>query len=370
MENKKILLITNQSNTVINFRKDLILYLQSLKNTVYVVSGDDIRKVEIEKLGVDFKCIKFNNRSKNPFSLISLKRKLKIYISKLKPDIVLTFQIKPNIIGTTASAKCGINNVFAFVEGLGDPFQPKSLLDKIMLHFIVALYRSGLKRTKLVYFLNDDDKKEFVYRKIVPAKKTTVIKGIGIDTDFFRPPDAPNDENNVLMISRLIKNKGIFEYCQIARKTREIRKDIVFYLCGGEGQIKIKDIDQYIVTKDIVYLGEVKDVRPILSKCKIYVSTSYREGFPRTIMEAMAMGKPTFASNVIGNKELVVDGTTGYLFEKQDIDGFSKKITEMIDSNQLDSLGRNARKICVQNYDSRIINKTIIEMIDSLLSLG
>ena len=164
----------------------------------------------------------------------------------------------------------------------------------------------------------------------------------------------------------MIKNKGIFEFCEIARKVREIRKDITFVWAGAESQIKINNIQNYINRGDVVYLGELENVKEIISKCKIYVSTSYREGFPRTIMEAMAMGKPVFATNVIGNKELVINYTTGLLLPNKDIDLFSKTILFYIDNTALlESFGKNARKICIKKYDSDLINDIVLNVLES-----
>ena len=367
MNKKRILLITNRSDTVINFRKELILFLLERGNDVFVISGDNEREDEIKKLGVGFILIPFSNRSKNPFKFQKTKRLFTKTINVLKPDIVFTFQIKPNILGPICAKKAQIENVFSMVEGLGDPFQPKTLIDRMVLKIIVRLYKKSLKNVKKVFFLNNDDCKEFVDRKIVPYDKCIIVNGIGIDTDKFIPLTDKCDQNNVLMISRLLVNKGIFEYCEIAHIVRQTRPDIHFYLYGEESQLTISDIKKYIDNGDIIYGGKVNNVIPIYFNSKIYVSTSHREGFPRTILEAMALGKPVLASNVVGNKAAVIDGCTGQLIDLN-VDAFADNIIRCIDNEEkLKEYGETARKVCVERYNSKIINEIIVDTIDECI---
>lgn len=367
MVGKKILLITNESGTVLNFRKELIKYFQSRGNKITVISGDSEKEEEIKKLNVAFECIPFSNRSKNPFSFISLKKRFVECIKRCQPDIVFTFQIKPNIIGCLASKKAKINNVVSMVEGLGDPFQPKTIADRIVLKIVIFLYRIAFRYARLVFFLNNNDKNVFVDRKIIDAKKSRVINGIGIDTKTNLPAKNLISSNNVVMLSRLLYNKGIFEYCELAKEVRKKRKDIYFYLYGKESQITTRDLQEYIQNKDIIYGGEISNVEEAYKNSRIYVSTSHREGFPRTLLEAMAYGIPTFATDVVGNNSAIVNNKTGYLFDLKDMKAFSKAIIDSIDNtDELDRIRASARKRCELEFDSNVINQKIESLIDEV----
>lgn len=361
---KKILLICNESNTVINFRKELINFLISKENDVYLIAGDSFREQEIELLGVTFICIPFSNRSINPFGIMKMKKAFANAIKDIKPDIVMTFQIKPNVIGTKAAFNLGIKNIYSMVEGLGDPFQPKNFKGKIIRWIVCRLYKSAFKKTKKVFFLNNDDKNELINRRLITEDKVIVIPGIGINTKLYNPDYNLPKEKKVLKLARLIKNKGIFDYCEIARLVRQSRPDIVFELYGEESQLTKKDLQEYIEDGSIIYGGFSKDATSIIKEARILVSSSYREGFPRVILESMALGKMVIATNTVGNKDAVIDGETGFLLPIHDIKSFAEKIIEVIDDNELIiKLGINARKKCEECYDSLFINNIIYEII-------
>lgn len=365
MNSKKVLLITNETSTVINFRKEFIKYLLDHNNNVVVISGDNEKESEIKRMGVQFECVPFSNRSKNPFRFFSLKTKFCKVIKKYNPDIVFTFQIKPNIVGCMSSKKAGIKNVFSMVEGLGDPFQPKTLFDRFVLKIIVMLYKIAFKSSKMVFFLNNFDKEVFVKRKIIDSKKAVVINGIGIDTAANRPVEILTSEKNVLMLSRLIVNKGVLDYCLLAKEVHKTRKDIHFYLYGKESQLTANDLKTFIDNGDILYGGEINEVENAYKNSRIYISTSYREGFPRTLLEAMAFGIPTFATNVVGNNSAIINNKTGYLFELGQMTSFANAIINKIDNTQdLDRIRLAARKRCETEFDSNVINKKIVSIID------
>ncbi len=359
----KILLICNDSNTIINFRKDLILFLKSKSVDVFVIAGDDKRKKDIDKLGVSFYPLHFSNRSINPFKTIRLKKEIKRIISLIKPSIVFTFQIKPNIFGTLAAKECEIKKIYSMVEGLGDPFQGNSISQKIIRFIVCKLYKKAFKYSKTIFFLNNDDKNEFVTRKIISEDKTILIPSIGINVKEYNYIPIFN-YNKVVMFARLIKNKGIFDFCMVAKKVSETRRDIKFELYGEESQITKDDLKYYISNGYINYLGVTNNVNKIMSDSTIIVSTSFREGFSKIILEAMACGRPVIAYNVVGNKDSVIDGKTGCLINKNDIDGFANKIIQIIDNKEmLNAMGNCAREICRKKYDSNIVNSMIFDII-------
>ena len=359
---KMILLICNKTYTVINFRKELILFLKAHGYRVAVIASDDERKDAILELGVDFYCVPYDNRSMNPFAMMRTESAIRRRVAEIKPDIVFTFQIKANTLGVMAAKKAGVTSIFSMVEGLGDPFQPQSLVGKMAKPFVRSIYKNALKNTQKVFFLNDSDAKSMQAMGIVDAKKTVVIPGIGIDTRTYPYSEILAKEKRVIVLSRLAKSKGILECAAVAKKVHETRPDILFEIYGKEGDLIEEDLSPY--GKDIAYRGFTTNPQEPLRDSRILLSCSYHEGFPRTILEAMALGRVSVVSDVIGNRDAVKDGVTGYLIPARDIDGFARKIIEIIDDDALLlRLGKQAREMCVKEHDSEIINARILDVL-------
>lgn len=369
MNNKSILLICNTSNSVINFRKELILRLKEEYNRVIVIASDSDREREILQLGADFFSVPFDNQSTNPISFLKTYKNMVNTISSIQPSIVFTFQIKPNIIGVFAAKKCKIKNIYSMVEGLGEPFQKKGLLGVFMRYIVSLLYKFSSKYIRKLFFLNSDDFNEFIQRKIINKQRGIIIPGIGIDTSKYTPNAAISTKKRVLYLARLMKNKGILEYCKVAKLVKEIDPEIEFELYGQEADLTKEDLLDYIEGKIVYYGGYLMDVKEKINESRIYVSLSRREGFPRTILEAMALGKPVIATNVIGNREAVIDTVTGYLVPLDDLKLFAQKLIDLINNeDELKTLGNNARTLCEQKYDSKLINDEIIKIIEQNIS--
>ena len=300
--------------------------------------------------------------------MVSTKNYFKRIINFVKPDIIFTFQLKPNIFGALAGKKAGVP-ILSMVEGLGDPFiQKKKRFGKIITFVVTKLYRKAFKYVSKVFFLNDDDKLEFLNRKIVKEEQIIVIPGIGIDTKNYKFASTFPNEKKVVNLSRLLINKGIEDYCKIASLVHEKRPDIVFDLYGSEGQLTVGDLSKYLSKNIINYKGYTEKPEEVIVNSRIVVSTSYREGFPRVIMEAMALGRPTIAFDTVGTNRAVSDGETGYLIKDRNLEQFANRIIELIDDEQkLSELGNNARNYCVEHLDSNIVNKKIVSVIEKLL---
>lgn len=363
----KILFICNESRTVINFRKELILFLIKRGFEVFVIAADELYKKEIEELKVTFFCKNYSNRSKNPFAIISVYKYFRRIIKIINPNLVFTFQLKPNVFGTFAARKCDIP-IFNMVEGLGDPFTSNSFSMKIIRKIVSFLYKRAFRHSQKVYFLNNDDKNEFIKRRIVNNSIATIINGIGIDTKLFTPDYNLSSEKRVLCLSRLIKNKGVLDYCRVAKIVKTKRPDIIFDLYGPEAELTKKDLKEYLEGNIVYYGGLSNDVNTLISKSRVLISTSYREGFPRTILEAMALGRPVIAYSCIGVRDSVVDGKTGFLIDGRNEELLADKIIELIDNEEkIITIGKCARSICEKKYDSDIINGLICEDIESFI---
>ena len=358
--NKKILLLCVSSQSVINFRQTLIKKLQAEKYDVSVVAFDEDYKKEVQDLGVDFYCIQDKNRGLNPLKILSLKSKYYKLIKEISPDIVFTFMLKSNTFGVMGAKKAGVKKIFSMVEGAGDVFIKNTLKWKVIRFVVCLLYKRAFMYSNKVFFLNNDDKQEFVARKLVKEEQSVVIHGIGVDLEYFAFKPIKN-EKTFLMIARMLRTKGVLEYCQTARLVKHKYPDAVFNYLGAEGDLKLTDIQEYIDDGSINYLGTTKDVRPYLEDCTLLLLLSnYREGLPMSIMEAQSVGRAVITSKNVGCRDTVVDSVNGFLVEQRDYKTMAEKCIWAIEQpEKAEEMGKNARAFAEENFDSIKINEII-----------
>ena len=360
---KRVMLICAASNMVLSFRTDLIKKFQSEGYGVAVVAFDNDCQEQIEKLGVKFYCAFDNNRNTSPLKILSLKKKYVKIIKDFNPEIVFTFMLKPNIFGTLASKKAGVKKVFSMVEGAGDVFIKTGFKWKVIRKVVCHLYKKAFKVSNKVFFLNNDDKGEFVNRKIISENKCALINGIGVNLEKFESKPLISN-NTFLMVARMLKTKGVIEYCKCARLVKEKYPNATFNYLGQEGDITINDIKEYIDDGSINYLGVTRDVRPYLEQATIMLLPSYREGFPMSIMEAQAVGRAIITHNVTGCKETVKDGYNGFLVEKGDYITMSEKAVWCLENQEeTKAMCENARAFAEQYFDQAKINQKIFDIV-------
>ena len=366
MDKNKILFICGESDNVVNFRKELILFLLKRGYLIDLVCADNIREKEILSWGVNsVNVFNFRNRSKNPFQLMGLTKFVKRVIKNSKPDYILSFQAKPNV-ATSRAIKIKDNpNFYCFLEGIGSVFDTNNIKQRLLSILVSNMYKKCFKKAKKVFVLNNDDKLFLSNRKLVDLEKLVVINGIGIDCGSYKPSDSLPKEKNVVMLSRLVKEKGVIEFAEIARLVRKTRKDISFYLYGQESDLKVGDIQKYIDSGDILFGNYCRNVRTVISNCRILALPSYyREGLPRSILESMALKRAAIAYDNVGSRDVVFDGETGYLIEPHNRELFANKIVEIIDNDDLlIKLGNNARLKCETIFSSEKINNQILDII-------
>lgn len=357
---KKILLICGTSQTVLNFRVGLIRALQAEDIEVSVITLDSVFKKEIVALNVDFYCVEDKNRSLNPFKILSLKNKYCKIIKEVKPDIVFTFMLKPNTFGVLAAKKAGVKNIYSMVEGAGDVFINNGLKWKFIRKVVCGLYKKAFKNSKKVFFLNNDDKAEFIQRKLVKKEQCEIIHGIGVDLEKFAYKPIKN-HRTFLMVARMLKTKGVYEYCKCARIVKQKYPDAVFNYLGAEGTVTLADIKEYIDDGSINYLGTTTDVRPYLEDALLLLLSSYREGMPMSIMEAEAVGRGIITSNGVGCRDTVVDGYNGFIVPRGYYEQMAEKVIWCIEHpEEAEQMGKNARVFAEENFDEKKINEFLL----------
>lgn len=360
----KVLIITPTSDQVVGFRKNLIEHLQVAGCCVAVLTFDDTYKRMALDRKIEFHCISDKNRSLNPFKILSLKNKYCKIIKEVKPDIVFTFMLKPNTFGVLAAKKAGVKNIYSMVEGAGDVFINNGLKWKVIRKVVCGLYKKAFKNSKKVFFLNNDDKAEFIQRKLVKKEQCEIIHGIGVDLEKFAYKPIKNNRT-FLMVARMLKTKGVYEYCKCARIVKQKYPDAVFNYLGAEGTVTLADIKEYIDDGSINYLGTTTDVRPYYEDCSAYVLPSYREGMPVSVMEAEAIGRAVITSDTNGCRDTVVVGKNGFLVPVGSVEKLVEKVIWCIEHpKEAEQMGKNARAFAEESFNEKKINEMIIGVIN------
>ncbi|MBQ7203727.1 MAG: glycosyltransferase family 4 protein [Eubacterium sp.] len=362
----KFLLISPKNRTVYNFRGDLVKTIIAKGYDVIVTGPDDTDVDKIEELGARFIVVPVN---KNGTSILAdLKYCFSLFklIKKEKPKVTLGYTIKPVIYGSIAAKLAGVKNVNAMITGGGYVFLSHGIVSKIA----KMLYKFGLKCADNVIFQNNDDYQEFVDRKLVKSSKCNVVNGSGVNLDKFQVADYP-DDISFFMLSRFLKSKGVREYLKAARIVKEEYPNVKFYLLGKyeyemQDAIPQSEIEEYINDGIVERFEETDDVRPYYAMCSVYVLPSYREGTPRTVLEAMAMGRAIITTDAPGCRETVRDGVNGFLVPVGDSESLAKMMLEFIDNPELISVfGNQSLRYVKEKFNVDIINQRMIEILNT-----
>jgi glycosyltransferase involved in cell wall biosynthesis len=283
----------------------------------------------------------------------------------IKPFFVLSYTVKPVIYGILVAYLLGIPKRFAMITGLGYSLQDTQNRN-ILSAIIGFLYKSVLNRSSKVFFQNPDDESYFRQRGFInPATHTLVINGSGVDLDHYKYCLPPKNSTVFLLIARLLGDKGIREFVSAAKKIKIFHPDAIFQIAGwvdeNPNSITQAEVDAWVDEGLIQYLGYVDDVRLILSGCDIYVLPSYREGTPRSVLEAMAMGRPVITTDAPGCRETVVDGDNGFLVPVKDVDALVDAMQKFIyDPSLIILMGARSREIAEKKYDVHKVNAVML----------
>lgn len=364
----KIIISANSSWNIFNFRHLLLVELIESGFEVVVVAPEDEFSGPIEKLGCKFINLKMDRKSKNPFlSFWTCWRYYKIFKTE-NPRYYLGFTIKPNIFGSLAAQLLNIN-VINNISGLGSGF----LAGGVTKFLIVLLYKFALRRSSVVFFQNSDDANLFIKERIVEWKQVRLLPGSGVDLEKFKLTPLPNAKKmRFLLISRMLKDKGIVEFVEAAKIVRTQKPGMEMCLLGpiddgNPSSVTLDNLRKWEYDGIIRYLGGKNDVRDDITKSHCVVLPSYREGTPRTLLEASAMGRPIITTNVPGCRQVIEDGKTGYLCEPYDANDLAEKILKFSELSFLDmrEMGTHARIRAENLYDERFI---LIEYLNAIKS--
>lgn len=364
----RIAIVLNTSWNIYNFRMNFVQTLLEQGYEVHTVAPEDEYTHLLVEAGCIHHKIRMDSRGANPVKDTALIFELFTIYRKVRPDIILHYTIKPNVYGTLAAAMLRIpvvNNVC----GLGTVFLRKNLVSA----FALLLYRISFRFAHKVYFQNPDDKRLFLEKRLVSEKTVDLLPGSGIDLEKFKPEVFKRNEKfTFLLISRLITDKGVMEYIEAVRKLKRNGLDANFQILGAmdtehKRGIKKEIIQEWIDTETIEYLGTTDDVRTFINKADCIVLPSYREGTPRTLLEAASSAKPIIATDVPGCNHVVKDNYNGLLCRLKDADDLAEKMKVMagLENGTLRLLGENGRAKVQAEYNESIVISKYLQTIRS-----
>lgn len=373
----KILLSANTSKEIIA-RKKLLKKLLEKGHSLYAVCSLNEKDVpSMKELNIEYFSIKIKPREKNPLNDIKLFLTYKKLFKQISPDVVLSYNIKPNIYGAMATKALGIN-IIINITGLGKIFDRDSLIQKL----VCKLYRNAFNFDKcFVFFQNNDDRLLFLNKHIIRnEKETDVLPGSGVDLNFFNPksiqsPKAQKEIVEFSFLGRLMISKGLRLFIEAANIVSKKHEICVFNIAGGyiDGDpdfIQKEELEKATQNKAIIYYGQVEDVRTFLAEhtdCVVFPSY-YREGVPRVLLEAASMAKPLIASDSVGTREPCKDGENGFLVKPNDVDDLAKKMIAFLalDEKEKEEMGIVSRNIAQTSFSDEIVIEKYLSKIERI----
>lgn len=363
----KIAVIENNIIATNTIRKKLMEVLQLQGHTVLILTTGN--KPDLQRARENnFDIIDVGVSMQNPLSIFRYMRNLHATLKKFQPDVCLTFTIRPAIWGNLITRKLTIPTI-TNITGIGPLFEHKGIA------YTVArlLYRFALKKTKHIFFQNDDDRRLFLQKKFAPVERTEKIPGSGIDYNYYHPMPSAEKRFVFLFLSRLIKDKGILEYVEAARTLRSELPGVVFRIVGPMWDQNLKtntvtatELEQWQKEGIIEYGGEVADVRSVIADCSCLVLPSYREGTSNVLLEASSMEKPCITCNTTGCREIIEHGKTGFLCKVQDADDLAStmKLLFSLTKDERLQMGKAARQKVIKEFDKQIVITAYLNAIE------
>ncbi len=367
----KILMVGTDTASMANFRAPLLRDLAAKGHELILTAPvPEPHALEtLAALGVRYIESPMNRAGLSPLADLKLLLWLFRLFVREKPDVLFCFQAKAIIYGGFAGWLARIKKRAVMVEGLGIGFMKSggNAKQRVVQIVMPLLFRLGVWPSHLVFFLNPDDLAYFRQRHFVHAHQTCVqIDGIGVDLAHFAQKPLPEGPVHCLMIARLIAEKGVRIFADAARLVRQQRPDIQFVLLGPEDPspagVPLSEVLGWQAAGDLVYAGKTTDVRSFLAACHLFVlPTWYREGLPRSTMEAMATGRAIVTTNTAGARETVLDQVNGYLVEPKDAAGLAAAILKIVnDPAALERMGAASRHIAETRFEVGHINHLIM----------
>lgn len=354
-----ILLTVNTAWNIWNFRRPVVQALLADGHRITVLAPPDDSVDDLQRLGCRFLPLEMNVKELNPLACVKLFSRFRDVFREEQPDIVLSYTLKTNIFGAMAARKLGVP-FLPNVTGLGTAFLSGSLLQFVA----ESLYRHAFAKLPVVFFQNEDDRSLFITRRLVQGYQARLLPGSGIDLDHFALAPYPSEQTApvFLMISRLLRDKGVVEFVEAARQVKAQVPEARFQLLGAVAAenrtaIEAATVQGWVDSGLVEYLGTTDDVRPYIARASCVVLPSYREGAPRTLIEAAAMARPAITTDVPGCRAVVEAGVTGLLCAPKDAGSLAETCARFVSLPLAAkaAMGLAGRHRMEKEYDQSII---------------
>jgi glycosyltransferase involved in cell wall biosynthesis len=372
---RRILFIGNNVSALFRFRASLVhamltsgLHVDLLMPDDESVFGDfDAEVSAFRAMGAGVHVFPMRRARITPFGDLRAAFHMMLCIVRQKPDTVITYMMKPVVYGTLVAWLLGVKHRYAMLDGLGFAFTDRG--DErvtIAARFVRFMLKKALRRAHSVLFLNHDDGNELrgldILTKVTPSH---VINGTGLDLAYFDGPKVSLKSKKFVLIARMLMDKGIREFAEAAKLVKVAHPDAEFVLIGGiddaEGAISKEEIERWTW---MTYEGKLSDVRIAIRDCLAYVLPSYREGRPRTVMEAMAMRRACIVTDVPGCRECITDGETGKIVPARDAIALAKAMISYLEQPELAMRhGEAARLVAHKLYRDDVVNASVIDVL-------
>ncbi|WP_141116792.1 N,N'-diacetylbacillosaminyl-diphospho-undecaprenol alpha-1,3-N-acetylgalactosaminyltransferase [Campylobacter devanensis] len=366
--------LSHSDMSIYHFRLPIMRALKALGHEVIAIAP----KGEYSSLiGTEFRLVHYDidKASLNPLKVFKDTANLARLLGGLNLDMLQTSAHKSNVFGTLAAKQAGVKCVINLVEGLGSFYISNTLKSRLIRVAIEGLYFITFRLSRATIFVNDSDPNYMLSRHLIQKNKIKRIKSVGVDASEFDPQkvtpyDFKSDKKIVLMIARALKDKGVMEFYEAA-KILSGRKDCEFVFVGSSDLGNTSSLDEDFLRSPYVrHIGWSDKVANMLSSCYLFTLPSYKEGFPRTVLEAMSMAKPLVVSDCDGCKEAITDGLHGLICKARDANDLAIKISKLLDDEkEATKMGQNARNTVLKHYNQPIITAKYIEFYKEIASV-
>lgn len=363
----KIGFLSHSDLSIALFRAPIMRTLQSFGHEIYAICPKGTMNAKIRS---EFNVVNYeiDKASLNPFKIFKNSHDLASALKSLNLDMLQTSAHKSNVFGTIAAKIAGVKVVINLVEGLGSFYVDNDFKSKAVRFVMEKLYKKTLNLSDACIFVNEADPAYFLSKNLLPKDKVFIIKSVGVNVTKFDPEKVKafnykSDKKIVLMIGRALWHKGIREFYKSAEILKN-RHDLKFVFVGDIYKSNKNSANaEFLESGNAEWIKWSDEIPSLLKGAYALVLPSYKEGFPRTVLEAMSMAKPCIVSNATGCNEAITEGITGLLCEPKNADDLAKKIEKLVnDENLALKFGKNARNEVIAKYDEKIIVQKYLEI--------
>lgn len=371
---QRIVVLSSYSQSLTNFRLELLKRMVDAGHIVTAVGPEDDARTRsaLSRIGVDFAQIPMARVGLNPVTDLATIWSLWRLLRKLKPNLVVPYTMKPIIYGGIAARFAGVRSRCFLVTGLGHVFSQNgsaTLKGRVVKQISVWLYRRAFAGANVVFAYNEADAADIrEHRMVRDESLIRIVPGSGVDLDHYAFAPPPSDRPVFLLIARLLKDKGILEYVEAARRVRHLYPNAEFQILGHFDPnpvtgVSRDDIQKWVDEGLLNFLGDTLDVRPYLAGCNVFVLPSYyREGIPRSILEAMSVGRAVITTSLAGCSDTVQPGINGYLVEPRNVDDLARAMVTLAGNLPLAAdMGMKSRELAQAKFDVHVVNDILIE---------